>query len=50
MVDHFYEWAVYNLDCAETGKDPLDQAFRELTADEWIKSAESNLKYLQMHR
>jgi hypothetical protein len=50
MVDHFYEWAVYNLDCAETGKDPLDQAFRGLTADEWIKSAERNLKYLQMRR
>lgn len=46
MDDYFASWAEYDLYCYRTGKDPLDQAMRPLTKEEWIKSAEDNAKFL----
>lgn len=50
MIDHFYGWGIYHLDCAETGKDPLRE-FRygsPMTAASAIKAAKENLRYLRM--
>jgi hypothetical protein len=49
LHEHFYGWGLYNLYCAETGKDPL-QDWRMgdgMTAEKAIKSAKENLKYLK---
>jgi hypothetical protein len=51
MIDHFYGWGMYCLDCAVTGKDPLNnwRFSKSMTPDEAIKAAKSNLKYLRMN-
>lgn len=47
--DHFISWARYNLYCAETGDDPLENVFKQenLTPDFGIKSARENIKILR---
>ncbi len=48
LLNHFKGWAQYNLHCAQTGEDPLnDWWHRSFTCDDVIKSAERNLEYLQ---
>lgn len=49
-INHFAGWAEYDLYCAETGKDPLDNWHRPFTADDAIKAAKDNLRYLQMRK
>lgn len=44
----FAGWAHYDLDCAETGEDPLENWRRPFTTEDAIKSAERNLAYLRM--
>lgn len=48
LHQHFYRWAKYNLYCAETGRDPLNNCRRDSTVDDNIKAAEDNLRYLLM--
>ncbi len=48
-IDHFAGWASYDLDCAETGEDVLDNFYpREggLTTQQAIDSARNNIKFL----
>ena len=46
LHSHFAGRAKYNLDCAETGEDPLKNWIREFSCEDAIKAAEDNLKYL----
>ena len=50
-IDHWYSWGIYDLDCAMTGKDPLNKGWspKILTIDDHIASAERNLEYLLKH-
>ena len=48
-IEHFAGWAMYCLDCARTGKDPLDnwRYGKPCTPDEAIKAARDNVKFLR---
>ena len=48
LLYHFAGWAKYDLDCAETGEDPLNNWYRPFTTEQAIAAAEDNLKYLRM--
>lgn len=47
-IDHFHGWALYDLDVAITGEDPLENWMdaSRITPDKAITSAMDNLKYL----
>lgn len=47
-IEHFASWAHYNLDCAITGEDPLENWFdsSKNTPENNIAAAKDNLKYL----
>lgn len=47
-IDHFHGWALYDLDVAITGEDPLEKWMdaSRITPDKAIASAMGNLKYL----
>ena len=47
LHSHFAGWANYDLDCAETGEDPLNNWHRPFTTDDAIAAAEDNLNYLK---
>jgi hypothetical protein len=50
MVDHFYGWGMYYLDCAETGEDPLKTwryAYNIMSPEDAIAAAKDNLKDLR---
>ena len=47
LHSHFAGWARYDLYCAETGEDPLNNWHHRFTTDDAIKAAEVNLNYLQ---
>ena len=48
-IDHFCDWGIYELDCAETGDDPLNswRYGTPLTIESAIAAAKDNLKYLK---
>lgn len=48
-IERFLGWAAYNLDCAVTGKDPLNNRTSpaSLTVDRAITAARDNIKYLR---
>ena len=48
LLLHFRQWALYDLYCAETGKDPLKNWLPLFTTEDAIKSAQRNLDYLKM--
>ena len=48
LLHHFRSWALYDLYCAETGRDPLNNWRRPFTTEDAIESAKHNLKYLKM--
>ena len=48
LLHHFRSWALYDLYCAETGKDPLNNWHRPFTTEDAIESAQRNLKFLKM--
>jgi hypothetical protein len=48
MINHFYWWGIYDLDCAITGKDPLNNWISgNIEPEKAIKSARKNLNYLK---
>ena len=44
--DFFLSWAEYWLDCAETGEDPLQEAYEKITFEFCVKTAEEFLSYI----